>query len=232
MPWRHKYNNVMITGWASSHGSWPTLEIQAQVVPLCLVNISAAIPTFAINTLEVLRLSFLRKAGNCSILMYIIFFYFSFIASWVGLSPLYCGDFWPIVPARDDRRGWLWCNWWNENWQGKPKYSEKTYPSATLSAAAVGSQRLTAWAMARPILMYIYVYAYIYIKILQFLAFLRKQKKTSRRGRYTINSRRFGKNNKDGYKIRLKETGFIWNKSTYLPTTLAAWAHRAEEGLT
>jgi hypothetical protein len=24
-------------------------------------------------------------------------------------------------------------NWWNENWQGKPKYSEKTYPSATLS---------------------------------------------------------------------------------------------------
>jgi hypothetical protein len=24
-------------------------------------------------------------------------------------------------------------NLWNENWQGKPKYSEKTYPSATLS---------------------------------------------------------------------------------------------------
>jgi hypothetical protein len=24
-------------------------------------------------------------------------------------------------------------NWWNENWQEKPKYSEKTYPSATLS---------------------------------------------------------------------------------------------------
>jgi hypothetical protein len=23
-------------------------------------------------------------------------------------------------------------NWWNENWQGKPKYSEKTYRSATL----------------------------------------------------------------------------------------------------
>jgi hypothetical protein len=32
--------------------------------------------------------------------------------------------------------GWLW-GWriirWNEDWQGKPKYSEKTYPSATLS---------------------------------------------------------------------------------------------------
>jgi hypothetical protein len=23
--------------------------------------------------------------------------------------------------------------WWNEDWQGKPKYSEKTCPSATLS---------------------------------------------------------------------------------------------------
>jgi hypothetical protein len=31
--------------------------------------------------------------------------------------------------------GWLWWwrIWWNENWQGKPKYSEKTCPSATLS---------------------------------------------------------------------------------------------------
>jgi hypothetical protein len=27
----------------------------------------------------------------------------------------------------------FWSNWWNENWQGKLKYSEKTYPSATLS---------------------------------------------------------------------------------------------------
>jgi hypothetical protein len=27
----------------------------------------------------------------------------------------------------------FWTNLWNENWQGKPKYSEKTYPSATLS---------------------------------------------------------------------------------------------------
>jgi hypothetical protein len=61
--------------------------------------------------------------------------------------------------------GWIW--WWrigwNEEWQEKPKYSEKTCPNATLSttnptwpgpgsdlAAAVGSQRLTTWAMARP----------------------------------------------------------------------------------
>jgi hypothetical protein len=54
-------------------------------------------------------------------------------------------------------------------WQGKPKYSEKTCPDATLSttnltcqtrartrAAVVGSQRLTASAMAWP-LIYIYI---------------------------------------------------------------------------
>jgi hypothetical protein len=31
--------------------------------------------------------------------------------------------------------GWLWCwrNWWND-WLGKPKYSEKTCPSAALSS--------------------------------------------------------------------------------------------------
>jgi hypothetical protein len=36
-----------------------------------------------------------------------------------------------IIPAPNDR----WCVWssrCNENWQGKPKYSKKTYPSATL----------------------------------------------------------------------------------------------------
>jgi hypothetical protein len=61
-----------------------------------------------------------------------VFLWF-FIASGVGLSPLYCGHFWPIVPAPDDGWGWLWSNWWNEDWQGKPKYSEETCPSATLS---------------------------------------------------------------------------------------------------
>jgi hypothetical protein len=53
--------------------------------------------------------------------------------------------------------GWLWGwrIWWNDDWHGKLKYSEKTCPSATLSttnqtwpyrartrAAAVGNQRL------------------------------------------------------------------------------------------
>jgi hypothetical protein len=72
---------------------------------------------------------------------------------------------WPSVHSLDDIWGWLWSNWWSERrLQGKPKNSEKTCPSATLShhksqmtrsgfeprTAAVGSQRLTAWAMARP----------------------------------------------------------------------------------
>jgi hypothetical protein len=78
--------------------------------------------------------------------------------------PRYCGHFWPIVQTPDDRWGWFWSNCWNEDWQGKPKYSEKTCPSATLSTtkshmtrpglelrtAAVGSQRLTAWVMGWP----------------------------------------------------------------------------------
>jgi hypothetical protein len=44
----------------------------------------------------------------------------------VRLSPC-----WHIITAPDDR--WAWSIRWNENLQGKPKYTEKTYPSATLS---------------------------------------------------------------------------------------------------
>jgi hypothetical protein len=40
---------------------------------------------------------------------------------------------WPIVPAPDDRWWWMWNSRWNENWQGKPKYSEKTCPIGILS---------------------------------------------------------------------------------------------------
>jgi hypothetical protein len=70
--------------------------------------------------------------------------------------------YWPIVPVpgycEDGEVGGMKCGW-----QGKPKYSEKTCPGAILSttnptcqnrartqAAAVGSQRLTASAIARP----------------------------------------------------------------------------------
>jgi hypothetical protein len=44
----------------------------------------------------------------------------------------YCGHYWHIVPASDDKWGWLWRNWWNKDWQEKPKYLEKTCPSVTL----------------------------------------------------------------------------------------------------
>jgi hypothetical protein len=54
---------------------------------------------------------------------------FFFLICAVGLRVLR----WPIVAAPDDRWVWLWRNWWNEDWQGKLKYSEKTCPSATLS---------------------------------------------------------------------------------------------------
>jgi hypothetical protein len=37
-----------------------------------------------------------------------------------------------IVPVSDDR-WWVWSSRWNENWQEKPKYSDKTYPNAILS---------------------------------------------------------------------------------------------------
>jgi hypothetical protein len=40
---------------------------------------------------------------------------------------------WPTVPAPDDRWWWVWSSRWNENWQGKLKYSEKTCLNATLS---------------------------------------------------------------------------------------------------
>jgi hypothetical protein len=40
---------------------------------------------------------------------------------------------WPIVPPLDDRWWWMWSTQWNENWQGKPKKSEKIFRSATSS---------------------------------------------------------------------------------------------------
>jgi hypothetical protein len=89
-------------------------------------------------------------------------FFLSFSGWGETESTWYVGHCWSTVPAPDDR-WWLWSSWWNENWQGKPKCSKKACPSATLSTTnptwpdlgsnpgpAVGSQQLTAWAMARP----------------------------------------------------------------------------------
>jgi hypothetical protein len=46
-------------------------------------------------------------------------------------STRHVGHFWPIVPAPGYCEDWRM--WWNKDWQGKPKYSEKTFPCATLS---------------------------------------------------------------------------------------------------
>jgi hypothetical protein len=68
---------------------------------------------------------------------------------------------WPILTCP----AWLWLRiWWNEDWQGKLEYSEITRPAPLFppqipldqtrdrsQIAAVRNQRLTAWAMARPL---------------------------------------------------------------------------------
>jgi hypothetical protein len=62
-------------------------------------------------------------------------FSFIILVSWGGvrLSPLgTSATNWPIAPGPENR-WWVWSSRWNENWQGKPKYSEKTCPSTTLS---------------------------------------------------------------------------------------------------
>jgi hypothetical protein len=67
---------------------------------------------------------------KCMITIYIYILFFFKLAGWdFG----FCGHYWPIVPAPDYRWWWLWRNWWNEDWQGKAKYSEKTWLGATLS---------------------------------------------------------------------------------------------------
>jgi hypothetical protein len=113
--------------------------------------------------------------------IYPIFFFFSFSGWGEPESTWYVGHCWPIVLAPDDRWWWLWSSWWNEDWQRKPKYSEKTCPSALCPpqiphdltwdrtrAAAVGSQRLTAWAMARP-----FVLSYYYEMFRPYTAIIR-----------------------------------------------------------
>jgi hypothetical protein len=60
------------------------------------------------------------------------FLFFSFSGWGETEFTWYVGHCCPIVPAPIDR-WWLWSSGWNENWQGKPKYWEKTCPSATLS---------------------------------------------------------------------------------------------------
>jgi hypothetical protein len=96
------------------------------------------------------------------LLTYLFFYYYYLVCEAIGTAAtpgLLCQ---PWVIGK-----WLWTRRWNVDWQGKPKFSEKTCPSATFvhhkiphyqtristRAAAVGSRWLTAWAMARPYLL-------------------------------------------------------------------------------
>jgi hypothetical protein len=68
-------------------------------------------------------------------LLGVIPIHFFFLVPWGGVRPCPLGTWatkWPVFPALNDR-WWVWSSRWNENWQGKSKYSEKTCPSATLS---------------------------------------------------------------------------------------------------
>jgi hypothetical protein len=87
---------------------------------------------------------------------------FSFSAWGETGSTWYVSHCWPIVPAQDGR-WWLWSSQWNEDWH-RNRSTRRTPAPVPLCppqipheltwdrtrAAALGSQRLTAWAMARP----------------------------------------------------------------------------------
>jgi hypothetical protein len=63
----------------------------------------------------------------------------------VRLSPLgTSATNWPIVPAPGDRWG-MWSGRWNENWQGKPMYSEKNLPQCHF----VQHKSYMTWTWAR-----------------------------------------------------------------------------------
>jgi hypothetical protein len=65
--------------------------------------------------------------------LYKLFYQCVTIFSWDVMRP---ESTWQVSHylAYRTRPGWqVWSIWWNENWQGKPKYLEKACPSATLS---------------------------------------------------------------------------------------------------
>jgi hypothetical protein len=64
-------------------------------------------------------------------MLYLTIFLILLVGGGVWLGPLgTAATDWRIVACP----GWLWWwrIWWNEDWQEKPKYSQKTHPSATL----------------------------------------------------------------------------------------------------
>jgi hypothetical protein len=74
------------------------------------------------NQVKTLRLHPYKRDGN--------FFLIGIVGGGIQLGPLGTAATNGLLCSP----GWLWWrrNWWND-WQGKPKYSEKTCPSAALS---------------------------------------------------------------------------------------------------
>jgi hypothetical protein len=69
------------------------------------------------------------------ITMWIFFYYWWGGTESLGiyLMSLVLWPLWPIVQTPMIDEDDFWSNWWNEIWQGKLNYLEKTYRSATLS---------------------------------------------------------------------------------------------------
>jgi hypothetical protein len=63
-------------------------------------------------------------------LLYSNFFFNLYSGGWNPRSTRHCGHI--MAYCASPRWLWWWKNRWND-WQGKPKYSEKTWPSAALS---------------------------------------------------------------------------------------------------
>jgi hypothetical protein len=109
-------------------GIWPRLQtgtLWLQLVSLYNLGMSCTENNIPKNTSVVACLFVAVKTCLFSCL-------FRLVVGGVQLGPFsMAATDWPIVPCH----GWLWWwkIWWNEDWQGKPKYSEKTRHRATLS---------------------------------------------------------------------------------------------------
>jgi hypothetical protein len=57
-------------------------------------------------------------------MVYLLFYFYVGYLTTLSLYRLYSVGW--------EEEWWRWRSWWNENWQGKQKYSEKTSRSATL----------------------------------------------------------------------------------------------------
>jgi hypothetical protein len=107
-------------------------SIYYSTIILLLDNILSAILPASLNVPQIHYIpDLLPRSLGCGKSNVTLFFLVS--RGGVRLSPLgTSATNSPIVPAPDERWWWVCSSRWNENWQGKPKYSEKTCPSATL----------------------------------------------------------------------------------------------------